>query len=77
MIDLSPVEFFDCSGLRLLSLAHRRVEARGGLLTVVCPHALIQKMLRIVGFTEAFLIAVTLDEALGGCTPVSGALEPG
>ncbi|MEV7884927.1 STAS domain-containing protein [Streptomyces sp. NPDC002817] len=71
VIDLSPVEFLDCVGLRLLCRARRRVEARGGHLTLVCPHPMIRKMLRIVGLDRIFVLAVTLDEALGGRAPVS------
>lgn len=66
VIDLGPVEFLDCIGLGLLCRARRRVEARGGHLTLVCPHPMIRKMLRIVGLGRIFVLAVTLDEALGG-----------
>ncbi|WP_405586661.1 STAS domain-containing protein [Streptomyces sp. NBC_01092] len=66
VIDLRPVEFLDCSGLRLLCRARRRVEERGGHLTLVCPHPLIRKMLRIVGLSRVFAMTATLSEALDG-----------
>ncbi|MDC0768437.1 STAS domain-containing protein [Streptomyces sp. HD] len=68
VIDLSPVEFLDCSGLRLLCRARRRVEERGGHLTLVCPHPVIRKLLRIVGLSQVFALTGTLDEALDSGT---------
>lgn len=64
VIDLRPVEFLDCSGLRLLCRARRRVEERGGHLTLVCPHPVIRKMIRIVGLSRVFAMTATLREAL-------------
>ncbi|MEV6171396.1 STAS domain-containing protein [Streptomyces sp. NPDC051954] len=68
VIDLGPVEFLDCYGLRILCRARRRVEERGGHLTVVCPHRIIRKMIRIVGLGPAFALTTTLAEALDGRT---------
>ena len=64
VIDLCPVEFMDCYGLRLLCRARRRVEERGGRLTLVCPHLAIRKMLRIAGLGQVFTLTATLEEAL-------------
>ncbi|WP_210584091.1 STAS domain-containing protein [Streptomyces sp. GESEQ-35] len=66
VIDLGPVDFLDCSGLGLLCRARRRVEERGGRLTLVCPHPVILKMLRIVGLGHVFTPRATLAEALDG-----------
>ncbi|MDX3747507.1 MULTISPECIES: STAS domain-containing protein [unclassified Streptomyces] len=71
VIDLSPVEFLDCSGLGLLCRARRRVEERGGHLTLVCPQPHIRKMIRIVDLSQVFVLTDTLDEALNGRTSVS------
>ncbi|MFC7258041.1 STAS domain-containing protein [Streptomyces lutosisoli] len=38
VIDLTPAEFFDCYGLRLLCHAERRGTERRGWLLLVCPH---------------------------------------
>ncbi|MEV8542908.1 STAS domain-containing protein [Streptomyces sp. NPDC051572] len=66
VIDLTPVEFMDCSGLRLLCRARLRVEERDGQLTLVCPQPVIRKMLRITDLSRLFTLSATLDEALGG-----------
>lgn len=66
VIDLSPTTFFGSSGLRLLCRTRRRVQARGGRLQLVCPHALTLRILRLAG---PFRVVHTLEEALGR-TPV-------
>ncbi|MDX3387221.1 STAS domain-containing protein [Streptomyces niveiscabiei] len=66
VIDLAPVEFMDCYGLGLLCRARRRVEERGGHLTLVCPHPMILTMLRSVQLRHVFALAATLDDALDG-----------
>jgi anti-anti-sigma factor len=71
VIDLGPVEFLDCSGLRVLCRARRRVKERGGHLTLVCPHPFILKMLQITGLNQVFALTVTLKEALDSQTPAS------
>jgi anti-anti-sigma factor len=69
VIDLTPVEFFDCSGLRLLCHAERRVTERGGRLLLVCPHPLIRRILRAGGLLGRFTPLATLAEALASAEP--------
>ncbi|MEU6826362.1 STAS domain-containing protein [Streptomyces atriruber] len=64
VIDLTPVTFFDCSGLALLCRARGRLEAQRGELLLVCPQPLILRMLRILGLTARFHPAPTLPDAL-------------
>lgn len=64
VIDLRPVEFFDCSGLRLLYRARGRVLARGGTLHVVCIHPLTLRILRITGLAHVLPPWPSLEEAL-------------
>nr|WP_320776857.1 STAS domain-containing protein [Streptomyces sp. CRN 30] len=64
VVDLTPVEFFDCSGLRLLCRADERVRERGGRLLLVCPHPLIRRLLRACGLLGWFSPLRTLEEAL-------------
>ncbi len=49
VLDLGRVEFFDCSGLRLLNRARGRVLGGGGRVHLVCAHPLTLRMLRITG----------------------------
>ncbi|MGW7266246.1 anti-sigma factor antagonist [Streptomyces sp. NPDC054842] len=78
VIDLRPVEFFDCSGLRLLYRARHRVVSRGGELRLVCTHPLTLRILRVTGLGRVLPPAASLDEAVGrteaaaGSSPASG-----
>ncbi|MFF3908062.1 anti-sigma factor antagonist [Streptomyces sp. NPDC001848] len=65
VIDLRPVEFFDCSGLRLLYRARRRVLAQGGTLHLVCTHPLTLRILRLTGLAAVLPPAASLEEILG------------
>jgi anti-sigma B factor antagonist len=64
VIDLRSVEFFDCSGLRLLYRARRRVLDRGGRLHVVCTHPLTLRVLQVTGLDRVLPPSVSLEEAL-------------
>ncbi|KPI14356.1 anti-sigma-factor antagonist [Actinobacteria bacterium OK074] len=74
VLDLGKVEFFDCSGLRLLARARLRVLARGGRVLLVCNHPLT---LRILGITELGRLlppSPTLEAALGRPEATSGTI---
>ncbi|MFF8925872.1 anti-sigma factor antagonist [Streptomyces longwoodensis] len=47
VVSLLDVDFFDCSGLRLLCRARRRVEERDGQVALVCRCPLILRILRL------------------------------
>ncbi|MEV7995205.1 anti-sigma factor antagonist [Streptomyces sp. NPDC086077] len=64
VIDLGPVEFFDCSGLRLLHRAHSRVLAHDGQLHLVCDHPMTLRVLRVTGLHRLLPPLPTLDAAL-------------
>jgi anti-anti-sigma factor len=72
VIDLRPVEFFDCSGLRLLYRARRRVLARQGRLHLVCTHPLTLRILKVTGLAHLLPPSASLDEALGQPEATSG-----
>lgn len=74
VVDLRPVEFFDCSGLRLLYRARGRVLARGGTLQVVCTHPLTLRILRITGLAELLPPSTSLEEAFGR-SEATGSME--
>ncbi|NUK04447.1 anti-sigma factor antagonist [Streptomyces lunaelactis] len=64
VIDLTQVEFFDCSGLALLCRAARRTAEVGGRLWVVCDRHSILRVFRAGGVLGVFRTLPTLDEAL-------------
>ncbi|KES08233.1 anti-sigma factor antagonist [Streptomyces toyocaensis] len=64
VIDLTRVEFFDCSGLRLLYRALHRTTEGPGSLRLVCTHALTLRMLRVTGLSRLLPPWPTLDAAL-------------
>ena len=69
VIDLRAVDFFDCSGLRLLYRARSQVLDGGGQVRLVCTHAMTLRMLRITGLARLLPPWPTLDEALGVSRP--------
>ncbi|MDT9695737.1 anti-sigma factor antagonist [Streptomyces sp. P17] len=74
VIDLRPVEFFDCSGLRLLYRARGRVLDQGGQLHLVCVHPLTLRVLRLTGLARLLPPHPTLDAALGQPEATSGSV---
>ncbi|KPC76458.1 anti-sigma factor antagonist [Streptomyces coelicoflavus] len=69
VLDLGGVEFFDCSGLRLLYRARSQVLEQGGQVHLVCAHPLTLRMLRITGLGRLLPPRPTLEEALGVSRP--------
>jgi anti-anti-sigma factor len=74
VLDLRHIEFFDCSGLRLLYRARRRVLDRDGQLQLVCTHPLTLRVLRVTGLSRLLPPRPTLDAALGQPEATSGSL---
>ncbi|MGW5634433.1 anti-sigma factor antagonist [Streptomyces sp. NPDC003832] len=72
VIDLRPVEFFDCSGLRLLHRARTRVLDHGGEIRLVCAQPLVLRVLRLTGLARLLPPHPTLDAALGRPGATSG-----
>ncbi|MEU3254216.1 anti-sigma factor antagonist [Streptomyces sp. NPDC006997] len=72
VVDLRGVEFFDCSGLRLLHRARGRVREHGGQLSLVCTHPLTLRILRVTGLNRLLPPLPTLEAALGGPGAPSG-----
>ena len=73
VLDLTPVEFFDAYGLRLICHAERRVTERSGWLLLVCPHPLILRILRAGHLIGRFTPLATREEALALADPESEA----
>jgi anti-anti-sigma factor len=74
VIDLSRIEFFDCSGLRLLYRARSRVLDHHGRLYLVCAHPLTLRVLRITGLARLLPPQPTLDAALNQPEATSGSV---
>jgi anti-anti-sigma factor len=74
VIDLRHIEFFDCSGLRLMYRARSRVLDRGGQLQLVCTHPLTLRVFRVTGLSRLLPPRATLDAALGQPEATSGSL---
>ncbi|MET9969746.1 anti-sigma factor antagonist [Streptomyces sp. NPDC006356] len=74
VIDLRRIEFFDCSGLRLLYRARSRALDHGGQLHLVCTHPLTLRVLRITGLARLLPPHPTLDAALNQPEATSGTL---
>ncbi|GGN57144.1 hypothetical protein GCM10011579_019050 [Streptomyces albiflavescens] len=74
VIDLRPADFFDCSGLRLLYRARRRVLARDGRLHLVCTQPLTLRILRVTGLARLLPPSSSLDEALARPEATSGSV---
>jgi anti-anti-sigma factor len=74
VIDLRHVDFFDCSGLRLLHRARHRVLDRGGELRLVCTHPLTLRVLKVTGLSRLLPPAPSLEAALEQPEATSGTL---
>ncbi|MCC9690589.1 anti-sigma factor antagonist [Streptomyces sp. MNU103] len=64
VLDLGGIEFFDCSGLRLLARARNQVLAGGGKCTWCARTRSPLRMLRITGLTRLLPPRPTLVEVL-------------
>ncbi|RII09692.1 Anti-sigma-B factor antagonist [Streptomyces sp. YIM 130001] len=64
VLDLTPTTFFDCSGLRMLHRAHRRITDRHGDLRIVCPHRLTRRLIAAAGPSRLPTVHTTLTAAL-------------
>jgi len=53
-LDLSGLEFIDSSGIQVLVDAHRRLEAKGGLLTLRSPSSHTCRVFEICGLGRVF-----------------------
>jgi len=64
VLDLRPVSFVDCSGLRALCRARNRVLARGGRFRLVTESPRLLGILRCVDLGDAFEVLSRLPEGV-------------
>ncbi len=65
LVDLRTVDFFDCSGLRVLCRADSRARERGGRLRIVSRSERIRRLLRASGLLGRFPPLPDLPEQPG------------
>ena len=63
VVDLSPTEFMDSTGLGVLVAVNRSLTAEARL-AIVCPRANLMQIFELSGMDGAFAIFPTLEEAL-------------
>jgi len=66
VLDLSETAFLDSTALGALLTAHRRLDGRGGRLTIVPGPATVMRVFRLTGLDSILAIAPTRELALGG-----------
>ncbi|MFJ9535851.1 STAS domain-containing protein [Streptomyces sp. NPDC101225] len=69
VLDLRPVIFIDCSGLRMLCRTRNRVLARRGRLRLVAGGGCFPRILRAARLADVFEIHPDLPSALFGLVP--------
>ncbi|MEU6372370.1 STAS domain-containing protein [Streptomyces sp. NPDC046909] len=69
LVDLRAVDFFDCSGLRVLCRAESRARERGGRLRIVSESPRIRRLLRASGLLGRFPPLPDLPESNGEDPP--------
>jgi anti-anti-sigma factor len=69
VLDLRPVIFIDCSGLRMLCRTRNRVLARGGRLRLVAGNGCFLRILRAARLADIFEIHPDLPTVLFGVVP--------
>jgi anti-sigma B factor antagonist len=62
VVDLTPTEFLDSTGIGTLVAILKSVRTRGGDLALVCPAGHIRRVLELVGLHLAFRIYDSLDD---------------
>ncbi|MFI1044383.1 anti-sigma factor antagonist [Streptomyces griseoruber] len=64
LVDLRGVEFFDCSGLRVLCRAQDRAVRGGGRLRVVCDQPSLHRLFRATGLLGRFPPLASLPDGV-------------
>ena len=64
VVDISQVEFFDSTGLKVLDDIQRSARANGGDIAIVCPHERMLRLFRITGLDDQFAIGSTAENAV-------------
>ncbi|NUT52806.1 MAG: STAS domain-containing protein [Saccharothrix sp.] len=76
VVDLSPLDFCDASGLSALVDGYRSARERDGELRLVCPEGLTRRLLRITELTDLMPVFDTVDEAVADTPGQSAPPDP-
>jgi anti-sigma B factor antagonist len=63
LVDLTPVAFMDSTGLTVLLAAHKRAQAGGRSIRLVCPAGSVLRVFRLTGAEKVLSIHSSLVEA--------------
>ncbi|HYL26934.1 MAG TPA: STAS domain-containing protein [Candidatus Nitrosotalea sp.] len=74
IVDLTPLEFLDSTGLGVLIGAHRRASEHNGSLRLVVSDGPISRLLNITGLITVFAVYHSLEEARADRGRVSASL---
>jgi len=72
VLDLTPTEFIDSTGLSVLLNGLRRVTRRNGALSVVCTNPTVLRLFEITRLDSTFDIVATREEALEHVAAAAG-----
>jgi anti-sigma B factor antagonist len=65
VVDLTPVVFMDSTGLSVLLAGHRRAQAHGHTMRLVCPEGQVLRVMRLTGMEKVLSVYGSLAEAVG------------
>ncbi len=66
LVDFEDLNYISSSGLRMLLVAHRRLEGPGGQLGICNPQTLVGEVFDTSGFLDIFSVYGSQAEALDG-----------
>jgi anti-sigma B factor antagonist len=75
IIDLTGLEYIDCSGLRALAGAQEQARQTGGDLLLAAPQLLVLRLLSLTGLADVFSVRSSVERAWLGqsvCADESG-----
>jgi anti-sigma B factor antagonist len=65
VVDLTPLVFMDSTGLSVLLAVHRRAQAHGHTMRLVCPEGPVLRVMRLTGMEKVLSVYGSLPEAVG------------
>ncbi len=66
LLDFEKLNYISSSGLRVLLVAHKRLEGNSGQVRICNPNTMVQEVFDTSGFSEIFSVYGSQAEALDG-----------